>query len=162
MYESHPLSEKACRPARASRLAPGRKRMLSGSFLSPFRTYFACWCRQTCRDPFGWKKSQLHLLHLLNCCPLLPLIFEQSLLSSNVNTEKRVEGPFGACLIGVPMQCKWRWSLTTWGPRGKMEARLRRGTWSLHGRWQPQRRKACQSGVEAVGPHPAEVRGRGN
>ena len=28
-------------------------------------------------------------------------------------------------LIGVPMRCKWRWPLTAWGPRGKMEARLR-------------------------------------
>ena len=71
--------------------------MLSGSFMLPFRSCFTCWCRQTCSDTFWRKKSQLHLLHLLNSCPLFPLVFEQPFKSSNANTEKRVEGAFGAC-----------------------------------------------------------------
>ena len=37
----------------------------------------------------------------------------------------RVPSALARGLIGVPMRCKWRWPLTAWGSRGKMEARLR-------------------------------------
>ena len=97
MYKSHPLSEKACRPACSSQLAPERKKTFSGSFFSPISICFTCWCWKTSSDTFRWKKSLLHLLHLLNSCRLFPLIFDQPFMSSNANTENMVENTFSAC-----------------------------------------------------------------
>ena len=70
------------------------------------RSYICCICKTTARC-FLWFLSN-----------------HSRLRTSILRRGLRVPSAFAWGLIGVPMRCKWRWPLTTWGSRRKMEARL--------------------------------------
>ena len=133
MYESHPLSEKSCRSAHAwvDWLPEGKD--VVGQLSIAFKPTSRVSVDKVAATRLG-EGNRSYICRICKTaahCFLWLLSNHPRLRTPILRRGLRVPSALARGLIGVPMRCKWRWPLTAWGSRGKMEARLRCETWSL-------------------------------